>query len=169
MEKMMPISTNIINDPANGHYMKVEMLDTNYINTPPSPRSLKAFSGLTLTNPPNGNPYYETRKHPGNYNTIERRLKNSIKRYLNSDSLDSYNNWVASTPISNRNHVFNEELCITLAYFHLSNVVRYNPEHLFKLMDSKYWAILLALRKHGYLRYLKQMWGNFNKYSFDIV
>ena len=168
-EKMMQISSKVINDPENGHHLKVEILNDDYLNAPPQARSLKAFSGLSLINPENGAPYYVTQKRTGNFNIIERQLINSVKRYLNSDDLYGFNNWISSTPISNRNHVFNEELCITLAYFHLSNVVRYNPEHLFKLMDSKYWSILLALRKHGYLRFLKLMWGNFNKYSFDIV
>lgn len=55
-----------------------------------------------------------------------------------------------------------------LAYFHLSNVERYNPEHLYKIMDSKYWVIILELRKYGFLRFEKHIWGNYFKNSFDI-
>ena len=78
----------------------------------------------------------------------EQQIKNSIKRSLISDSISHVGfgqSWLSHTPISGKKHVFNEEMCILLAYFHLSNVVRYNPEHLFKLKDSKYWVLLIFI------------------------
>ena len=98
-------------------------------------------------------------------------LLSNVQRNLLSDITYSginNSNWYSLTPISGRKHVFNEDLNIMLAYFHLSNVVRYNPEHLYRLMDSKYWIIMLALRKHGFLRFQKLMYGNYIGKSFEL-
>lgn len=168
---LLCLNANYIEDAGSGHYLKIDILDNASRANPPQPRKIKAFSGLQLVRPTGGVPYYTSRKIMGNPSAIQRKLLSSVKRYLLSDQQQgggAFSNWIAVTPINGRQHVFNEELCILLAYFHLSNVVRYNPEHLYKLMDSKYWAIILGLRKHGFLRFLKLMWGNYNKASFDI-
>ncbi|MDQ3750269.1 MAG: hypothetical protein M3367_14840 [Acidobacteriota bacterium] len=169
-QKLMAHETTIIRDDANGHYLHINVFTDNYIINPPITKKIKAYPSLIPKTPANPNHFYETKKIKGRYETIERNLLSSINRYLNSDSFfGNSNKWISYTPISSKEHVFNEDLCIMLAYFHLSNVVRYNPEHLNKIMDSKYWIILLALRKHGYLRFLKLMWGNFNKKVFDTA
>lgn len=168
---LLPHFVQFIED-KNGHYMKIQILDNYYKANPPQPRTLKAYSGLKIVTDKNGESHYETRKYNGRFETIKKNLYTKIKRHLNSDScvLGAFGaQWVSYTPINGRFHVLNEELSIMLAYFHLSNVVRYNPEHLYKIMDSKYWAILLGLRKHGFLRFEKLMWGNYNKSSFDIA
>ena len=156
---------SIIKNDVNGHFLKVSILDGELINNPPSTRKLKAFSGLRIVTNAQGKSHYESQKRTGDYNNAVAFFKSSINRNLLSPdhSGKSLSNWVSLTPINGRAHVFNEELCIMLAYFHLSNVVRYNPEHLYKLMDSKYWALILGLRKHGYLRFLKLMYGNYIK------
>lgn len=165
-------TSEIIQDDANGHYMKVEIFDSRYLYDPPLPRTLKAYPGLKIVRTSSGIAHYETRKYRGQFETVKRDLINKIKRYLISGKVKNFRGrgpeWICFTPINGRFHVFSEELCIMLAYFHLSNVVRYNPEHLRKLMNSKYWSIMLGLRKHGYLRFEKLMWGNFIRKSFDI-
>jgi len=52
-----------------------------------------------------------------------------------------------------------EELPLICAFFHMSSVVRYNPDGLEKLMDSKYWPMLLALRTHGLYTFLLLFWS----------
>lgn len=165
---LMAHEAKIIQDDINGHYIKITIEDSDFQTNPPTPRTIKAYSGLRLIRGQDGLFYYETRKVRGHYETIKNNYIETIKRYLNSDEVSSLGSWTSFTPINGRSHIFNEELCIMLAYFHLSNVVRYNPEHLYKIMDSKYWAILLGLRKHGFLRFEKLMWGNFIKKSFGI-
>jgi hypothetical protein len=170
---LMPVNIEFVNDATNGHYMKVHIRHDYYQNNPPQPRCLKAFPGLHIMADSNGNYYYETRKYKGRLETVKQNLISKIKRQLNCDYAGQGRfggvSWVTLTPINGKFHVMNEDLSIMLAYFHLSNVVRYNPEHLYKLMDSKYWVLMLGLRKHGFLRFEKLMWSNFNKKSFDVL
>ena len=169
---LLPVSCEIVKNDTDGHFLNIHILMEYYKKNPPKPRCIKAFPGIHIETDAEGNSHYETRKFKGNFDTIKNRLESKVKRCLNSDSAMSGGfgtNWITYTPISGKRHVMNEELSIMLAYFHLSNVVRYNPEHLFKIMDSKYWALLLGLRKHGFLRFEKLIWGNFIKKSFDIT
>jgi hypothetical protein len=56
-----------------------------------------------------------------------------------------------------------EELPIICAFFHMSNIVRYNPDGLEKLADSKYWPSLLTLRRHGLYKFLLLFWSFINQ------
>ena len=87
-------------------------------------------------------------------------LKN-VKRYLlygtMTDSLGQIEgSW---TILSNKRLLFPEEIPIWIAFFHLSNVVRYNPEFLARIKDSKSWSMVLALRKHAILKFLLLFWS----------
>ena len=55
--------------------------------------------------------------------------------------------------------VIPQELAVLLAFFHLSNVVRYDPERLARLYDSRAVPVLEALRRHGLLTYLTTLWS----------
>ncbi len=161
----------VVRDDKNGHYIRIDIPEPYHQSNPPEPKMLKAYSELNFVEIQE-KPHYETNRICKEFEKAKQELKDSVKRYLNSDCLIRSDKgpicWLSYTPINNSNHVFNEEMCIMLAYFHLSNVVRYNPEHMYRLMDSKCWSIMLGLRKHGYLTFLKLMWGNYNKKSFDI-
>lgn len=168
---LLPHRSEFVQDNNNGHFMKIQILHEYYKENPPQPRTLRAYPGLKIVTNAEGISHYETKKYIGKFETMKRNLTLNINRSLNSHSCYHTGfgqTWVSHSPINGKFHVLNEELCIMLAYFHLSNVVRYNPEHLYKIMDSKYWAILLGLRKHGFLRFEKLMWGNFIKKAFDI-
>lgn len=62
-------------------------------------------------------------------------------------------------PSSSGKLLLPEELPLICAFFHMSAVVRYNPDGLQKLMDSKYWPVLLVLRRHGLYRFLILFWS----------
>jgi len=162
---------SIERDDNNGHFLKIRVINSSDILTPPKAKSIKAYPDIRIIK---GDKefHYESNRFIGDFENISNQIKLSIKRNLISDSYQSNHfgsSWYSRTPISDNKYVFNEELCIMLAYFHLSNVVRYNPEHLYKLMDSRYWALLLGLRKHGYLKFIKHIWGHCIKSSFDIA
>ena len=52
-----------------------------------------------------------------------------------------------------------EAIPITLAFYHLSCVARYNPESLERLEDSKYWPVVAALRPHALFKFLLHFWS----------
>ncbi|MEZ4388278.1 MAG: YaaC family protein [Candidatus Krumholzibacteriia bacterium] len=63
------------------------------------------------------------------------------------------------TPRSMSNFMFPEEIPVLLAFFHLGNVVRYDPERLERLFDSRCCGILEILRRHGTYDYLLAVWS----------
>jgi len=52
-----------------------------------------------------------------------------------------------------------EELPILLVFFHLSSVVRYNPEFLARLRESRYWPVISSLRYHGVTEFMILFWS----------
>ncbi len=73
------------------------------------------------------------------------------------------------TALSGRRLLMPEELPIWIAFYHLSNVVRYNPEFLSRVRDSEAWPMLLGLRKHAVLRFLLLFWSYVHRTSFHLV
>jgi hypothetical protein len=112
-------------------------------------------------------PSYISANIHGDRDDAEAQLLTTVNRNLISPAHSDA--WMSFCPISSNRFPINDEIAILLAFFHMSNVVRYNPTDLYRLMDSKYWVLPLSLRKHGFLHFLKLMWGHFVKESFDIV
>jgi hypothetical protein len=52
-----------------------------------------------------------------------------------------------------------EEIPIALMFFHMGSVVRYNPEFLARLRDSRFWAVVAAARWHGLYKFLLLFWS----------
>lgn len=67
------------------------------------------------------------------------------------------------TPTSRCRLGLPQEFPVLLALFHLGNVVRYDPERLSRLYDSRAVTVLEALRRHGLLTYLTTMWSLFTQ------
>jgi hypothetical protein len=61
-----------------------------------------------------------------------------------------------------------EEIPLWLLFFCLSNVVRYSPEMLVQVRATREWPLLLALRKHGLLRFLVLFWSFFHRTTYCI-
>ncbi len=93
---------------------------------------------------------------------------NINKYYMSNYYCNNCKEFHLYTGVSGKKHVFNEELSIALAYFHLSNIIRYNPMHYRKLVDSKYNPLIIALIKNGYFTFIKSMIGHFHKFSFEV-
>ncbi len=73
-----------------------------------------------------------------------------------------------NTPGSSSDLLLPEELPILLAFFHLSNVVRYAPLRLQALLDSRASAMLQSLSRHGTYRFLLLFWSFMNQRTFLI-
>lgn len=78
------------------------------------------------------------------------------------------NKHIVMTPISSSKVIFPEELAVILAFFHMSNIVRYNPEMLEQLKDTKAWTLLLSLIRHGTFSFLEQSWSNIKKEDIKL-
>lgn len=81
----------------------------------------------------------------------------------------SHESWFTEVPVSSSHLLLPEELPILLAFFHLSSVVRYKPEFHSKLMDSRYWPLLLAMQKHSSFKFLTLFWSFVHQTSFYIL
>lgn len=64
-----------------------------------------------------------------------------------------------ATPVSSKQLLLPEEFPVLLMFFHLSNVVRYKPEFLARVRDSRYWPILSSARRHSILKSLLRFWS----------
>lgn len=130
-------------------------------------RYLKAISGFKKVSP---------KRFVSNYvraNSTEeavKQLSKKVRRYLlyGLNFTHSRGFEGVDTPVNSSRMFLPEELPIWLALFHLSSVVRYHPEFLLRLENSKYWPVLLSLRKHSMLRYLILFWSNFRQKYFSI-
>jgi hypothetical protein len=133
-------------------------------------RYLKAITGFRQdTGSPNK--YYTPFINSDSIEKARPRLQNHVRRFLLYEAEYSSMGSVigAITPISNSQILLPEEMPIWIALFYLSSVVRYNPEFLEKLEDSKAWPILLALRKHSILNFLRLFWSFIQKSEYRIL
>jgi hypothetical protein len=72
------------------------------------------------------------------------------------------------TPRSGLSVLLPEELPIALLFFHMSSVVRYKPEFLAKLRDSRCWPILAAARLNCIQKFLTVFWSFVKQQSIVI-
>jgi hypothetical protein len=63
------------------------------------------------------------------------------------------------TPLSSKPLLLPQEIPIALAFFHMSSVVRYKPEFVARLRDSRYWPVVATTRYHGMLHFLRLLWS----------
>lgn len=82
-----------------------------------------------------------------------------IRGHIRSFLLYAPTEELAITPNCSPQLMLPEELPIVLAFFHLSSIVRYQPESFARLRDSKYWPVLSAMRSQGLFRFLTLFWS----------
>jgi hypothetical protein len=93
----------------------------------------------------------------------------NLQVQVNKFKGNSFSEFTATyTPICGSNLLLPEEFPILLAFFHLSNVVRYKPNRLLKLFDSKASIILESLIKQGTFRFLELFWSFMNNKTYII-
>lgn len=120
----------------------------------------KILSGLMLEN----NSFVSSRVKANSPEDAEKKLRSQFPDYL----MYSYAPDLAYTPRSKSNLLLPEEIPILFAFFHLSNIVRYDPIALKRLFDSPAIPVLEALARHAKLKYLKLFWGYVNKKVYFI-
>ena len=174
-----PISIDLEGDDKKGYRLKANVaskthmqnINKRYIKVlngfdlVPKVRETKKGRVINLT----GYDFYITRLINDSKENAERQLvKQYLKRYLLSLVVQG-NSVSTITPISSNRLTLPEELPILLAFHHMSNVVRYNPEMLGQLKDSKAWTILLTLSRHGALSFLELSWSAIQQKNVKIL
>jgi len=61
-----------------------------------------------------------------------------------------------------------EEFPIALAFFHLSSVVRYKPEFLARIRDSRYWPLIASMQYHCLHKFLLLFWSYVQRTTIEI-
>lgn len=118
-----------------------------------------------------------TKKHPQGLEYIGKRrveplvaakteLMGDLRRHLLYDGFITRP--FTRTPLSGSRLLLPEEVPIWIALFHLSNVVRYDPEFLLRLQDSKFWPVVMAVRRQAVFRYLLLTWSYHHKKSLSL-
>lgn len=158
-------SINIISSNDNEHYLRIE--DINRSENLISSRKIGAIKRMRIKKIHNQE-YYVSPSQFLPFNDAKVELLKHIDRTIISD-IDWSGDLYTSIPISAKSIVYPQEILITLAFFYLSNVSRYNPEHLNKLKDSKVWVLMFALKKQGFFKFLKTMYSHIMKESFCIT
>lgn len=72
------------------------------------------------------------------------------------------------TPVCSKHILWPEELGIALLFFYMSSVVRYKPEFLEKVRNSRYWPILAAARQECLLRMLALCWSQIHQQDLIV-
>jgi len=139
---------------------------SNHYDKLPRLRVVKSIKQFQLTGTAES---YLSKCTIANQLEIDQFLENNVnKYYVRNFFCNACNDFHLYTFVGGKKHVFNEEISIALAYFHLSNVIRYNPMHYRKLIDSKYAPLITSLRKNGYFTFIKSMIGHFHRENFDV-
>jgi hypothetical protein len=72
------------------------------------------------------------------------------------------------TPICSKHLLLPEEFPIALLFFHMSCVVRYKPDFLARVRDSKCWPILAAAQRHSLFKMMLLFWSYVHKQNLVI-
>jgi len=149
-------------------------LRANIRNQPPqwngNMRELRAFRGLRQTAP--GSATYTSPNVMAA--TADEALAQLTARHLRSFLFyDLQINPIFGkarylTPVCSRHMLLPEELPIWLLFFHMSSIVRYKPEFLSRLRDSRSWPYLLAVRRQAMFRFVLLFWSYLHQTTFHV-
>lgn len=86
-------------------------------------------------------------------------LESWVRRQIQPLFIYDRGNHGIATPMTGRKLLVPEEFPIALMFFHMSSVVRYKPEFLAKLRDSRDWPMLAAAQRHSLFKMLLLLWS----------
>ena len=106
-------------------------------------------------------------KIPENINNEEMKIEEASKQ-VNTFLIYHIRENSFHTPISNRRIMLPQELPIVLLFFYMSSVVRYRPEFLEKIMDTKFWPFLSAARTHSFYTFIILFWSFMHQENYNV-
>ncbi len=136
-----------------GVYLKAQHVSGS---EPPSVKSLKVLRGCRYDA---ASKAYCSKPVADNDTAYERLAECIRPELVYLDSSSSESRAKIQTPVSGRDLLFPEELPIALVFFHMSALVRYNPQSLVTFRESRYWPMMMAARRHCLLKFLKLFWS----------
>ncbi len=77
-------------------------------------------------------------------------------------------NFLPITAITRSTFPLPEEIPIFLMFFHMSSVLRYKPEFLARIRQSRFWPLLMSARRHSLYKFMLLFWSYVNKKQFII-
>jgi hypothetical protein len=178
-ELYYPITINLEGDDKMGYRLKASITAKTHLRNL-NKRYIKVLNGFnlipkfrkkkkkTIINATGINSYATRFINDSKEKARHQLVTKYLRRYLLSAGVIN-NLPIAITPISDKRLIFPEELPILLAFHHMSNVVRYNPEKLEQLKDSKTWTLLLTLIRHGTLSFLELSWSAIQQKHIKIM
>ncbi len=148
---LIPFSVRLEDISADSTRIRAMFVGNNFDPEVECPKILttpKAFVGMAQEN-----------ESPLTYlSPIYRKGDNSIWNHVRRELLYDYDEYVRAPlvfiDISEEELLMSEEFPILCAFYHLSNLIRYNPKAMRNIMDSQYWPVVLALQRHGLYTYL---------------
>lgn len=105
---------------------------------------------------------------PKNTKTSDNVFRNQFRPYLIYNTKRHNNKDILYTPLSSKRLLLPEELPIALMFFHMSSIVRYKPEFLYKIKDSRYWPMITAARQHSIYRMLNLFWSYYHQQNLIL-
>jgi len=85
---------------------------------------------------------------------VDEGLRRQTRRFLLYHPLARPLGAMVLTPLSSSRLYLPEELPIALLFFYMSSVVRYRPEWVSRLRDSRYWPVVASARRHALYKFL---------------
>lgn len=169
--QLKPVRLIIEGNANDGFKISAEVfsLDRSKQVNDPGLRRMKALVGFHSVQNSNGK--YETKPITSQSEEAARAsLMKHVRRYLLYGIVTDLTDepYGCHIPISGSTFILPQEIPIWIAFFHLSNVVRYKPDFMAKLRDSISWPMLLCFRKHSMLDYMVLFWSFLHQTTYLI-
>jgi len=121
-----------------------------------SQHSIRDFKGLrTFKQDQSKRDLFIGRPFPKTLSVRDKSYRNQFRPFL----LYGFKKDIVNMASCSKRLLLPEELPIALLFFHMSNVVRYKPEFLYRIRASRFWPMLAAARQHCLLRMLMLTWS----------
>lgn len=129
------------------------------------PKQFKALVGFTadLKN----RDRFLGRQVPKPVQAASREVRGQFRPFLIYDSREKDTSF--TTPECSAQLLMPEELPIFLLFFHMSSVVRYKPQFLYRVTKSRYWPMLAAASRHCLLDAMRLSWSFVHKKNLFIT
>lgn len=170
--RVQSITLRLNGNPSSGFTLvgELEPLNTGLHPLAYSRRYLKIFTGMRSQPPNHPTRFVSDMIMASTEPEARAQLLSHTKRHLLYNFVTDQRRQPAGifTPLSAAPIDLAEEIPIWLAFFHLSNVVRYKPDFLARIKDSEAWPMLLSLQRHALLRFLVIFWSFMQQRTFVL-